>query len=314
MTVEASSAYGRTMVSTTAPAEAPPQQDRAGGRLVLLAMVVTVVVWGSAFVGVRSLHTDVHPGAIALGRLLVGAILLSVTLAVRGRWVRPTRREWLLVTGCAVFWFGAYNVLLNTAERHIDAGTAAMLVNVAPILIALLAGLLLGEGLPRWLLVGGGVAFLGVVVIGVATARGSGDELPGVVLCVLAACCWAIGVVAQKPALRRLPALQVTQMGCALGALACLPFAGQLTGDLGHASGADIAWLVYLGSVPTALGFGTWAYALSRMPAGRLGVTTYLVPPVAVLAAWPILGETPPPLAVAGGLLALAGVALSRRR
>lgn len=50
------------------------------------------------------------------------------------------------------------------------------------------------------------------------------------------------------------------------------------------------------------------------MTAGRLGVTTYLVPPLTILAAWPLLGETPPLLALAGGALALLGVALTRRQ
>lgn len=301
-------------MALTTTRSTPRQQAAGTDRLVLPAVIVTVVVWGSSFIGIRSLRTAVDPGAIALARLLIGCTLLSLVLAVRGTWVRPTGREWLLAAVCGACWFGAYNVLLNTAERHVDAGTAAMLVNVAPILIAVLAGGLLGEGLPRWLLAGALVAFGGVVVIGVATAHGSTDEVTGVVLCLLAACGWAVGVVAQKPALRRLPALQVTQMGCGLGAVACLPFAGQLATNVGNASAGSIAWLVYLGSVPTALGFGTWAYALTRMPAGRLSVATYLVPPIAVLGAWPVLGETPPVLAIAGGLLALAGVALSRHR
>ena len=47
---------------------------------------------------------------------------------------------------CGVLWFGAYNVALNAAERHVDAGTAALLVNVAPMLIAVLAGVMLKEG------------------------------------------------------------------------------------------------------------------------------------------------------------------------
>ena len=51
---------------------------------------------------------------------------------------------------CGVLWLGVYNVALNAAERRVDAGTAAMLVNVGPILIAILAGTLLhGEGFPR---------------------------------------------------------------------------------------------------------------------------------------------------------------------
>jgi drug/metabolite transporter (DMT)-like permease len=135
-----------------------------------------------------------------------------------------------------------------------------------------------------------------------------------VVLCLLAALTWAIGVMAQKPLLRRLPALQVTQLACVVGTLACLPFAGELVTDWRAASPESVLALVYLGVVPTALAFGTWAFALSHMTAGRLGVTTYLVPPLTVLLAWPVLGEAPPGLALVGGALALLGVSLTRRR
>jgi drug/metabolite transporter (DMT)-like permease len=70
---------------------------------------------------------------------------------------------------------------------------------------------------------------------------------------------------------------------------------------------------VYLGAGPTAIGFVTWAYALARTTAGRMGSTTYLVPPLAVLLGWALLGESPPLLALPGGALCLAGVALARR-
>lgn len=202
---------------------------------------------------------------------------------------------------------------LNAAEQRVDAGTAAMLVNVGPILIALMAGSLLGEGLPRWLLIGAGVAFSGAVLIGAATASTTGSDGTGVLLCLLAALAWAIGVMAQKSVLRRLPALQVTQLACVVGTLTCLPFTGQLADGVRDASPGTVAALIYLGLVSTALAFATWAYALARMTAGRLGVTTYLVPPLTVLLAWPLLGEIPPPLALAGGALALLGVALTRR-
>ena len=72
--------------------------------------------------------------------------------------------------------------------------------------------------------------------------------------------------------------------------------------------------MVYLGVVPTAIAFMTWADALARTTAGRMGSTTYLVPPIAILMGWAILGETPPGLAYLGGALCLAGVALATRR
>jgi drug/metabolite transporter (DMT)-like permease len=188
-----------------------------------------------------------------------------------------------------------------------------MLVNIGPILIAVFAGLLLGEGFPRRLVAGIAVAFAGVLLIGLAT-RGADTDVVGVAFCLVAAVTYAAGVVAQKPVLRRLPPLQVTFTACAMGAVCCLPWAGLLAGELGTAPAASVAGMVYLGVVPTALAFSTWAYALARMDAGQLGVTTYLVPPLVILLGWLLLDEVPPALAVVGGAVCLAGVALSRRR
>ena len=276
------------------------------------AVIVTLLSWASAFVAIRGVGEDFSPGALALGRLLVGTVVLGLLLSRRG-WVRPTAAEWRLLVVCGVGWFGIYNLALNAAEQHLDAGTTAMLVNIGPILIAVFAGLLLGEGFPRWLLAGIAVAFVGVLLIGIAT-RSAQTDLLGVVLCVVAAVTYAAGVVAQKPLLRRLPGLQVTATACAMGAVCCLPWAGNLVSELGSAPAGSIAGMVYLGAVPTALAFSTWAYALSRMDAGKLGVTTYVVPPLVILLGWLLLDEVPPLLALIGGAICLVGVGLSRRR
>jgi drug/metabolite transporter (DMT)-like permease len=81
---------------------------------------------------------------------------------------------------------------------------------------------------------------------------------------------------------------------------------------MSHAPASAVIWTAYLGVFPTAIGFLTWAFALSRTEAGRLGVTTYLVPAVSVVLAWLLLGEVPRLLALFGGALCLAGVAVSR--
>jgi drug/metabolite transporter (DMT)-like permease len=96
--------------------------------------------------------------------------------------------------------------------------------------------------------------------------------------------------------------------------VATLPFAAQLVSQTATAPVSATLMLVYLGVVPTALAFTTWAYALNRTTAGKMGVTTYIVPVLVVLMSWALLGETPRPLAYLGGVLCLAGVAISRRR
>jgi drug/metabolite transporter (DMT)-like permease len=226
----------------------------------------------------------------------------------------PPRRALAGAVACGVLWFGVYNVALNAAERQVDAGTASFLVNTGPIFIMILAGALLGEGFPRWLLAGCGVAFAGVALIGLGVSRHGVDATWGAALCLVAALAYAAGVVAQKPALRHAPALTITWLACTVGAAGCLPYAPSLVRQLGDSHAGAIAWTIYLGLGPTAIGFVTWAYALARTDAGRLGVTTYLVPPLAVLLGWVLLGEVPPLLALPGGALCLAGVALARRR
>ncbi len=277
-----------------------------------VAALVTVTAWASAFIGIRDAGDELSAGALSLGRLVVGSAALGVIVAIR-REPLPARRDLPAIAFCGLLWFGIYNVALNEAERHVDAGTAAMLVNVGPILIALLAGVLLHEGFPRSLLAGSAIAFAGAILIGLATSEAGLAASGGAALCLVAAMAYAGGVVSQKPVLARVSALQVTFLACAVGALACVPFGPTLVDELGTASGSAIRWMVYLGLVPTALAFTTWAYALSRTTAGRMGATTYMVPPLAILMAWLFLSETPPALAIAGGALCLAGVVLARR-
>ncbi|MGO9788171.1 MAG: DMT family transporter [Solirubrobacteraceae bacterium] len=276
-----------------------------------LAALLTVVLWASAFVGIRYAGRGLSPGPLALTRLVLGSAALGVVMLVR-REPRVRRPGIAGVVVCGVMWLAAYNVLLNAAERRVDAGTAALLVNVAPVFIALLAAVTLRERLTRRLLAGCAISFAGVGLIAIATSRhGIGASL-GAALCVGAAAVYAVGVVAQKPALRHGSALSVTWLACTIAAAVCLPFAPSLAGQLARAHAGALLWALYLGLVPTAIGFSTWAYALARTDAGRLGSMTYLVPPISVILGWLALGETPPLLALPGGILCIAGVAVTR--
>jgi drug/metabolite transporter (DMT)-like permease len=131
----------------------------------LAAAGITVVLWASAFVGIRDVADTFSPGSIALGRLGVGVVSLGALLLIRRGWTRVGRRDLVLIIASGLLWLAVYNVVLNEAERHVDAGTASMLVNTGPIFIGLFAGLFLGEGLPRRLLVGLGIAFAGAIVV-----------------------------------------------------------------------------------------------------------------------------------------------------
>jgi drug/metabolite transporter (DMT)-like permease len=288
-------------------------------RRALLAALVTVVFWASAFVGIRAVGDVFAPGSLALARLTIGSALLGA-FVWRAGWQSMHRSDVVKVVASGLLWFAFYSVALNEAERQLDAGTASMLVNTGPIFIALLAGLFLGEGLPPRLLAGLAIAFLGSVIIAVATSQGAApgtSATTGIVLCLAAAVAYASAVTLQKPVVQRVPSLQVMWLACFSAWIACLVFAPLLAGDAATAAArpdalAKLAWIVFLGVFPTSIAFATWGYALKRTPAGRLAATTYLVPPVVIAMALVLLAEVPPALALVGGAACVLGVVIVR--
>jgi len=316
-------------MATTSPTNsvtsaAPPASPGRVRALGVAAVAITVVLWASAFVGIRAIGPSFSPGSLTLGRLAVAAVVLGAVVLpqlLKGRKL-PHGREWWPILAYGVMWFGGYNVALNAAEHLLDAGTSAMLINVSPILIAVLAGVFLKEGFPRWLIIGSLVAFGGVALIafgsgpgsGSASGEGSTADVSGVLLCLLAAVLAAVSVIIQKPVLRKFPAGQATLFGILVGAVCCLPFTGQLVSELQSAPLPATMGLVYLGVFPTAVAFTTWAYALSLIDAGKLAATTYLVPGATILISWLVLSEIPTVWGLVGGVVCLVGVGLTRRR
>jgi drug/metabolite transporter (DMT)-like permease len=289
------------------------QAPTGADTLAVAAALVTVALWGSAFVAIRRLGESLSPGSITLGRLLVSVAVLAAAAAI-WREPLPARRDLVSIALFGVLFLGVYSFVLNEAERRVDAGTAAMLINTGPIVIAVLAGIFLGEGFPRRLFAGCAVAFGGCLLIGLANTQSESRGVVGVVLLIVAAFAYAAAVVIQKPTLARASPLQVTWLGCAIATLVCLPFTRSLVSDLDDAGPDSVAWVVYLGLGPTALGFATYAYALRRMTAGRMASMAYLIPVVAIVLGWALLDETPPALAIVGGAACVAGVYLARRR
>ncbi|CAN5534820.1 DMT family transporter [soil metagenome] len=282
-------------------------------RLAVLAAVVTVLFWASSFVVIRAAGAQLSPGPLAFARMFVGTCVLLV-VAAHYRRPLPRGRGLLLVVGYGVLWFALYTVLLNWAEQHLDAGTAALLVNFAPILVAVFAGLFLGEGFPRTLVIGIAVAFAGVVLLAVGGSGGTTNDRLGITLGLATAVLYAASVLMQKVALRSVDAITATWVGCAVGMLATTPFAPRALQELGQAPASAIVAVVFLGVGPTAIAFLTWAYALNRTDAGTLTATTLAVPAIAIALSWVTLGEIPTPLGFVGGALALDGVAITRLR
>ena len=163
----------------------------------------------------------------------------------------------------------------------------------------------------RW--AGVAIACAGSCLIAVAGNGGIALER-GALLVLGAAVAQAVFFVAQKPLLRRYSSLEVTTWAMALGALMTLPLAPGLPAAIGSAPAGALIAVAFLGLGASAIGFVAWAYAGARVDVSLAATTLYAVPVVAFAVAWAWLGETPRPVTVLGGAIALAGVALATRR
>jgi drug/metabolite transporter (DMT)-like permease len=273
---------------------------------------ITVVLWASAFAGIRAGLEFYSPGHVALVRLLVASLALGAYAAVV-RMPLPEARDLPVVALGGFLAFTVYHVALNYGEITVTAGPASLLVNTAPIFTALLATAFLGERLRVAGWVGMLVSFGGAVLI--ALGEGGGLRLdPGAFIILIAAVSVSVYLVIQKPYLRKYGALNFTAYAVWAGTLFTLVFLPGLAGELRAAPVGATLSLVYLGVFPTAIAYVTYAYAFSRMQASRGVSFLYLVGPVAFLIAWVWLGEVPSPLSFVGAGVVLCGVVLVNAR
>src|SRR4051794_35605407 len=223
-----------------------------------LALATTVVLWASAFPAIRAALEGYSAAHLSVLRLLVAATALAVVGVARG--VRlPARRDLPAIAGIGMAGMAAYQVLLNSGERTVPAGTASLIVNVSPVITALVATTLLGERLTRAGWAGIGIAFSGVTIIAL-TGEGGLQPSTGALLVLGAAIAQAAYFVSSKPMLARYGSLELTTWAMALGALITLPLAPGLPGAIADAPLESSLAVALLGLGASAVGFVTWSY------------------------------------------------------
>ncbi len=273
-----------------------------------LAVVLTLTFWASAFAGIRAGLHSYTPSSVALLRYLTASLVLAV-YAWLSKMPLPNWRDLPGLALSGVFGIALYNVALNTGEQQIAAGTASLIVASAPIYVALLAVLLLHERLAVWGWLGILLSFAGVAVISLAAGKGLELSLNAFIV-LAAAIAQSIYVILQKPYLKRYSPLQCTACAIWGATLLLLVFSPGLAGQIRTASAESTLAVLYMGVFPGAIGYVSWAFVLSRLPASKAGSLLYMVPAIAILIAWLWLGEIPTLLAILGGILVLAGVIL----
>jgi drug/metabolite transporter (DMT)-like permease len=286
---------------------------RRGIDVRLLAAVAAAVFFGaSAYAAIGDALGWYSPGPLALFRMLVASAALALYAAF-SRMRLPRRQDLPAVALAGLLAFALYNVALNYGQLTASAGAASLIIASIPIFTALLAVAFLGERPDALGWSGIAVGFCGMALITVGEGGGFGVNA-GALLVLLAALSASVYFAFQKPYLEKYGSLPFTAYAIWAGALLLLPFLPALVEEVMTAPPRATLAVVYLGIFPTIVAYATTAYVFSRLPASRAVTLEYLFPPVAILIAYLWLGEIPTILSVAGGAVALLGVALVNHR
>lgn len=276
------------------------------------AIAIALLLWASAFAGIRAGLESYGPGQVALLRFLTAsAVFLVYATATRMR--GPAPRDIPRIALAGLLGISVYHLTLNFGAVTVTAGAASLIISSSPIVTALLSAVLIKERLPLLGWVGIGVSFFGVALI----SFGEGGHLEfefGAALVFLAAAATALYFLTSKRSLRRYSALEFTAYAIWAGTVPMLVFAPGLIEQMTAATPAATWSVIYMGVFPGAAAYALWSYALARMPASVLSTFIYFQPVNAVLIAWVWLGEVPANLALIGGAISLLGVAIVNTR
>lgn len=281
----------------------------------ILALTLTMVLWGSAAVFMRTLALSLTPENSLAVRYVLLSVINVAGLLWLGTWRIP-RADWprFLIAGIAGM--AGYNWFVNLGFELVPAGVGTLVTMVEPLMIAILAAMLLGERLTIYVLLGVAMAIAGSVVLFwpdiTATAPQSVSAL-GILYLLISCLGWAIYTIVAKPLLDRYDSFTVTALTMLIAAPLMIAPASEplpvLLAKLDLRQWFEVVYLVIAAGVGGTM---LWNYGTKHLSGSVAGTFLYLVPVVAVIAGALVLDETVTVWVVAGGALMLAGVAAAQ--
>lgn len=275
-----------------------------------LALGVTLLLWSSAFPGIRVGLEAFAPAHLALLRFLVASVVL-LAWAMASSIRMPEARDLPMIMLSGAIGITLYHVLLNSGELTVSAGAASLVASMVPVFTIILASVALGERMAGGAWFGLATCVFGVVLISVGDSSGVTFD-PGVLLILAAALGQATYFILQKRFIPKYGALPFAAYTIWAGTALLLVFAPGLGTAIAQASPAEVGAVVYLGVFPAAIAYLTWSHVLGSWSASAASSTLFAVPVLSTAIAWVWIGERPTLISLVGGAISLTGLAMLR--
>ncbi|GAA0447810.1 DMT family transporter [Lentibacillus halophilus] len=277
---------------------------------IIIAHLLIIILWASAFPGIRMALTAYTPTHVSLLRLLVASLALLV-VAWFIKIPLPKIKDVPIILLLGFLAFAVYHVALNYGERTVSAGPASLLVSTTPIFTAIMAVIFFRERFKMHGWIGACIAIIGVAFISLGGSLGDLSFNTGVILILIAALSESIYFVFQNAYLTKYGFFPFTMYTIWGGTICMLIFSPGLGSEIIQAPLDVTMVVVYLGLFPTVIPYFAIAYVTSKTGAAEATSSLYLTPVFAFLIAWFWLGETPAVSAIVGGIITLLGVFVS---
>ncbi|MFN8475108.1 MAG: DMT family transporter [Anaerolineae bacterium] len=297
----------------------PVAEPRVGTRFSRLdvAMLGVVLIWGLNFVALKVGLSEINTLAFAGIRFAIATLTMVVLVRITRENLRVQKGDFWKIMGLGVMGQGGYQVIFMSGMARWSAGPASLILATSPIWVALI-GRVTGERISRWAWLGILLSFGGLLLLIQGGVEGNMDaeHIWGGVLLLLSAIGWALYTVVSRPFLHRYSPLKLTALTMVLGTwplyLVALPSAIQQN----WRSVSPVAWasLIYSALFAIVVAYVIWYVSIQRVGSARTSVYSNLVPVVAMILAWVLLGERIAPIQLVGGAIVLFGIALTRKK
>ena len=292
--------------------------EQNSGARTYLALMTAVLFWGISFVATKVALQSFTSEAYMFFRFLLAGLVFLLLLLRRGVRRLPARVHLRLFL-VALFEPGFYFVFETAGLQRTSAAKAALIIATAPLVVAALSRIVLGERVSRKAALGGICSIIGVALLVLAgrdLALAGAASFLGDLFIALAVVSAAFYMLLARSVAGRADTFELTAYQIMWGAVLFLPLFLARADRMNWAAVRleSVGAVLFLVFFATIVAFFSYNYALSHITAARASVFLNGIPVVTAVTAWLVLGETLVPLQIAGGVLVVAGVSIANMR